>query len=254
MDRKKLLLIGLVLLTFAGWVGAQNLYAFFYSRSAGQDLEINLINLTATASQYTLTVYDAWGDELWAAQGELAPYDATFHPLGRVVPEGDTNWGLGLVVSEQPLLIGLEYSIDGKLHSVDIVDTPLPAIPAGTSTMLGAYYTQVGESISSVVVMNPGGQEVLGKLTVFKSDGTPLQEVDFTLAPYESSAYNMAQLVGQGSRNWGLVRVAVQDGYVVLACKYLKDQVLQVKNVSGIYSLTVAEPQGAPATPAQKED
>jgi len=246
-----LLLVMLALTLPSLGAGAQHFYACFYSRSAGQDLELNLLNVSTAPSEYQVRVYDAWGDLLWEVQGQLNPFDAAFYRLGKAVEEGDTNWGVVSVVSQERLVLGLEYSIRGQVHSIDIVDQEVAGIQTGSSYLTAAYHTNITDALTSVVVMNPWDQEITGHLVVYKSDGSSLYDADLSLSAHESTSLNLAQLVGHGSRHWGLVEVITQNGGVVLACKYLKGHVLQVENVIGS---EVSPGEGTPAPAPYKED
>jgi hypothetical protein len=67
--------------------------------------------------------------------------------------------------------------------------------------------------------------------------------------------YNLAELAGQGSRTWGLVEVTVDGASVVLACKFFKDDVLQVKNLAEAWSISPPADSSTPEDSApDKED
>lgn len=232
------LLLGL--LVFGVAAQAEHSYAFYYSRAAGQDLEITLLNTTTTASTYRIDVYDAWGTPLWEQTGSLSAHDAAFYLTGASVPEGGVNWGVVTVVSEAPFVIGLEYYLRGELRAVDVVTRELTAPEGEAVHQIAAYHTQVPGAFTSLLVMNPLDQPASARLIVYKSDGTPIHETAIELAAHESNSYNLAQTVGQGSRLWGLAEVIVEEGSVVVACKYLTEEILQVVNVAHGLRLSLA--------------
>jgi len=254
--RKTVLCVSVLLaglLVFGMLANAQSFYAFFYSRAAGQDLEINLLNATATQMNYLINAYDAWGNAVWEETGTLASHDAAFYLVGNVVPEGDSNWGVVTVASQEPLVIGLEYSLKEQFHSMDVVATELAIPEEGMKCCLGSYYTGVSDSMTSLILMNPWGVPASGQIAVYKNDGTMVYETHVDLSPYESNSYNLAQLAGQGSKLWGLVDVTVDQGGVMLACKLFKGGLLQVKNVCAA-QLKPAESTAESPEPTGKED
>ncbi|MFC2105448.1 hypothetical protein ACFLS5_01755 [Candidatus Bipolaricaulota bacterium] len=228
----------------------QSIYAFFYSRSSGQDAEINLVNTTAETSEYVVRAYDAWGALLWEKAASLAPYDAAFYVLGEVIPEGDSNWGVVVVISQQALVIAGEYSIQGLLHSIDVISQPLAIPEAATGYINSVYHTEASDGATSLFVLNPWSQEIAGRLTVYKSDGTPAFSTEVILAAHESNSYNLAQLVGQDTRSWGLAEVTTSGGSVVIACKYFRSGILRVENNAQNRPIAVTGSEATSATPA----
>jgi hypothetical protein len=249
------LLLGL--LVFGMLVYAQHSYAFFYSRAAGQDLEITLLNTAAAQTAYLINAYDAWGTPLWKQSGSLAPHDAAFYLMSANVPEGDVNWGVVTVTSQERLILGLEYLLRGQLHSIDIVSQEVITPESEMSYQIGAYHTQASEAFTSLLVMNPLDQTAAGRLVVYKNDGALVYESEITLAVHESNSYNLAQFVGQGSKLWGFVEVVTEEGSVVVACKYLKEGILQVVNVAHALSLpmsAVLEPETGPPETGKEDE
>ncbi|MCR4392535.1 MAG: hypothetical protein NUV94_07225 [Candidatus Acetothermia bacterium] len=247
MRKIVILIVGLVFVGALAW--GQHFYAVHYSRAGGQDLEISLCNTTGKDSSYTIRAYDPWGKPLWEATGVLRPHNAAFHLIGNQVPEKETNWGVLVVDSQEPLVLGLEYSAKGRLHSVDIVSTVVPAREAGTAFQVAGYYSQVPDSFMALAVMNPWDQAVSGRLVVYKSDGSVAYQGDISLAAYESNSYSLAKLVGEDVTLWGLVEVVTDGAPVVMAAKLLIGGVLQVKNVIGALRVVV---QPAAPTPPRK--
>ena len=255
----KRIVVGVISLALVALLGglanAQSLYAFFYSRAAGQDLEINLLNPAATQTNYLINAYDAWGNAVWEETGTLAAKDASFYTISDAIPEADSNWGVIVVASQERLMIGLEYSLKGRLHSVDMIGHALLVPEAGTSYQIGAYHTEVSDAVTSLVVMNPWAVETTGQLVVYGNDGAAIYQAELTLSPYESNAYNLAELAGQSSKTWGVAEVTINQASVVLACKYFKDGLLQVENFAEVWPVTVAPTSSTPgeSTP-DKED
>ncbi|MGC9529892.1 MAG: hypothetical protein ACP5G2_04650, partial [Candidatus Bipolaricaulaceae bacterium] len=165
---------------------AQQVYAFYHDCSGGQDVEVNLISTMPSATEYTLAVYDAWGEVLWADSGTLGPYEAAFYRLGEAISSDQFNWGVAVVRSDERLIIGLEYTYDDQLVSVDTVYKPVAELTPGEPFWAGAYYTQVAAASTGLVVMNPWGEQAYCSLSVYRQDGETLHEEDLTLGPHES--------------------------------------------------------------------
>jgi hypothetical protein len=172
------------------------------------------------------------------------------------VPEGDVNWGVVTVTSQERLIL-LEYLLRGQLHSIDIVSQEVITPESEMSYQIGAYHTQASEAFTSLLVMNPLDQTAAGRLVVYKNDGALVYESEITLAVHESNSYNLAQFVGQGSKLWGFVEVVTEEGSVVVACKYLKEGILQVVNVAHALSLpmsAVLEPETGPPETGKEDE
>lgn len=252
MRRWYLLVLGLlVVMLFAS---GQHRYAFHYSRAAGQDLEINLCNTAAKESSYTIQIYDPWGKLLWEGNGTLQPYDAVYYLVSNCVPEEkETNWGVVIVDSQEPLVLGLEYYVKGAVHSVDVVDTEIPAPEAKAVFRTVSYYSQIPQAFTAIVLMNPWNQAVSGRLVVYQSDGSIANQMDFTLKAYEANSYSLAKLVGEGSKLWGLVEVLTNDGPVVLTCKFVISGIVHVQNMVGAQRVGTSAPSTTTPPPPKKE-
>jgi len=234
-------------------VSAQHVYAVYYSRSPGQDLEVNLINATASDNTYEITAFDVLGSTSWEATAQLAPSDATFYLLSEYLPEAAAQWGVLLIVSASELVLGLEYSFQGQLYAVEIVTDEVVIPSEETAYSLVAYHTAVSDAVTAAILMNPFLVDASGRLIVRGADGSILHQADVSLSPRASDILNLAEIVGQGARNWGAVELEIDEGMMILACKYFKSGIIQVANVS------TARPAGSvPAEPSadagQKED
>lgn len=255
MFRKAFVATAVLLVLAGGLAHGQNIYAFFYSRTGGQDLEVNLLNTSNGPTNYLINAYDAWGNEVWEETGTLAPHDATFRTVSDAIPEGEGNWGVMIVASQERLIIGLEYSLQDRLHSVDMIGHALLVPEVGSSYRIGAYHTEVSNAATSLLVMNPWPVDIAGRLVVYGNDGAVVHQAELALLPYESDVYNLAELAGQSSKTWGVVEVTVDGASVVLACKFFKDDVLQVKNLAEVWSISAPADSSAPEDSApNKED
>jgi len=237
-------------------VQAQQLYAFYYSRSPGRDVEINLLNTTSEPTQYQVHAYDVWGNQIWEATGDLAAKDATFYLLSEQIAEDAANWGVLTVTSAERLVIAPEYFVNGQAVAFDIINRAVSGTTAGSAYQLVLYHTEVAESNVGLIVMNPWDQEVSGRLVIYRSDGSPLGQAELKLTAYEAKFFNIAQLVGQGSRNWGVVEVVVNQRPVVAASTRLMGGGIQIKNVTEAWTVEEVSPTGTPGvvTPPKKED
>lgn len=240
MFRRAFVAAAVLLVLAGGLAHGQSIYAFFYSRTAEQDLEINLLNTSSNPTNYLLNAYDAWGNGIWEETGTLAPHDATFHTASDAIPAAEGNWGVIVVASQERLIIGLEYSLQDHLHSVDMIGHALLVPEVGSSYQIGAYHTEVSSAVTSLFVMNPWPVEIAGRLVVYGNDGAVVHQAKLTLLPYESDVYNLAELAGQSSKTWGIVEIVVDDANVVVACKFFKDELLQVKNLAEVWSIISA--------------
>jgi len=254
MKRGLLVLLGFLALGVLGL--GQHVYVFYYSRSSGQDAEVNLLNISTKPSNYKLQIYDAWGKLLWEKEGDLAPKDATFQTLSKNIPEDAGNWGIALVTSSEPMVIGVEYFLNQESVTVDLITWEFPT--QGESVYwAGIYHTEVAGTSTGLILMNPSGQEVTGQLVIYKSDGSVASQGSFTLSPFEAKFYNLLQIVESSTRMWGLLEVFSQGSPIAIACKYFRDNLMRVKNVPGQFLQQVTEQpnQPQPVTPGpQKED
>jgi hypothetical protein len=235
-------------------VSAQHVYAIYYSRSPEQDLEVNLVNTTASDNAYEISAFDVLGNPSWQTTGQLAANDTTFYLLSDQLPEGPAQWGVLVVVSASRLVLGLEYSYQGQLHTIDVVADEVVIPSEGTAYSLVAYHTEVGQAVTGVILMNPFTIDAAGRLIVRGSDGSVLDQIDVTLTPRESDIYNLADLVGQAGRNWGSVELQIDQGMMVLACKYIKSGILQVANVAAARPVSSAPCETCGDEEQQKED
>lgn len=222
--------------------GKQYLYACFYSRSAKQDLEINILNVTAHLTSLQVQIYDAFGTLLWTTEKTLNPYDATFIRVSQTVPENTHNWGLITILSTNEVNLALEYYINDILYSINLISQSLQTPIKEQIYVTNAYYTSIANSLNSVIIMNPWSQEVAGKLVIYDSGGNVLSQNDFTLNPFESTSVDLTQVIGQGPRKWGLVQVLSEDAGIVVACKFLKNGSLEVINAMPIAQPLLKQP------------
>ncbi len=231
---RKILILAVVLVLGGVLACGQYRYAFYYDRSGGQDLEINLLNTLPQPAQVRVSVYDAYGVRLWTRSQTLAPYGGAFVQFGRYVPAGDAHWGVAAVDSDAPLVLGLEYFLDGDLVAVDHIGQTVPELIGGVSYWLGAYWTQVGEASTGLIVMNPWDETVACYLTVYRQDGEILYEEELGLGPYESTYYDFEAAFGQGPYLWGFVDVEMVGKAVVAAVEYY-GRGLEVDNITHYY-------------------
>jgi len=256
MRRAAVLLLGLVVI--GALASAQELYAFYYSRSPGRDMELNLMNTTSSQVQYEIRAYDAWGNQVWETTGDLAPKDAAFYLLSEQIPEDASHWGVLTVVATERLVIAPEYYVNGQPMAFDLVISSVSPVQEGSAYQLTLYHSEVTESGTGLVILNPWDQEVSGRLGIYRSDGSILGTTSFTLKPHESTFLNLVLLVGQGTRNWGLVEVATNDRSIVAAIIRVVGGAMQVKNVTQAQLVAAISPTEQPApeveTPPRKED
>ncbi|HEU68329.1 MAG TPA: hypothetical protein ENN53_03820 [Candidatus Acetothermia bacterium] len=212
----------------------QYLYAFYYDRSGGQDLEMNFLCTMPSPAQVRVSVYDAYGTQLWTRSQTLAPYGGAFVQLGRYVPAGDAHWGVATVESDVPLVIGLEYLLDGELVSIDHISQTVPELDPEESYWLGGYWTQVGDAATGIVVMNPWNDAVAYYITIYRQDGVVLYEEELGLGPHESTFYDLDGTFGHGAYLWGLVDVEMAGKAVVVAVEYY-GRGLEVDNITQYY-------------------
>ncbi len=231
---RKVLMLALVLALGSILAWGQYFYAFYYDRSGGQDLEMNLLNTMPDPAQVRVNVYDAYGARLWARSQAVAGYGGAFVQLGRYVPEGNAHWGLVTVHSDAPLVLGLEYLLGGELVSVDHVNQTVPELNPGESYWLGAYWSQVGDASTGVIVLNPWDEVVACYVTIYRQDGAVLYEEELWLDPREATFYDLERAFGHGPFLWGLVDVEMAGKAVVVAVEYY-GRGLRVNNVTQYY-------------------
>lgn len=235
---KKAWAAAVVIVFLFGLVGAaQHHYAAYYNTLGERDLELSLISTSPETTQYLISVHDAYGAEIWSYSGELGPGASDFVRLGDYVTGIPYAWGVVVVDSSTRLVLGLEYSLDGELVSVDTVSDEIPVLDSAEPFWLGGYYTQVGKASTAYIVMNPWSQIVTCAVTAYNSAGKAIHEQSFTLAPYESEVVNLTDAVGHGNLIWGLLNVRMQGRSVVLGFEYSGRGAgeLEVENVTLYY-------------------
>jgi len=248
----KKLLVVITLVTIWGTTNfGQCIYAFYYSRSPGQSLKLNLINLASEVVQCQVRAYDAWGNRIWEARGTLKPKDSAYYSLGKVIKEADGNWGVMTVISTGRLLINVEYFIAGNLASVDTIAQELPFVEEGGIFQLGLYHLEVPEAkfFTGLIVMNPWNITVKGRLVLYDNEGKPLFQGKFELNPYESAFYNLIELV-ENAKAWGLAEILVEPVPIVIAGKYLYADTQRIENVVTNWRV----PLGSEEQPVPKKD
>lgn len=231
---RRLCALTLALLVMGIAASGQHFYAFYYDRSGGQDLEINLLNTMPDPAQITLRAYDAYGKPLWTASDTLAGYTGGFVQLSRYIPEAAEHWGVVTVESGERLVIALEYLVDGERASVDHVSQEVPELTADEPYWLGAYYSQVGDASTGLVVMNPWNEAVACAITVYRQDGRVVYEAELFLNPHESEYYSLEKIIGHGPYLWGLVDIRMVGKAVVAAVEYY-GRGLRVDNITQYY-------------------
>jgi hypothetical protein len=230
------LAVGVVLLCTVGAV-AQFHYAFYYDLTGRQDLEINLSNPMFSSTQFVMTVHDAYGAEIWTLEGVLESAESGYVRLGERVPDVDYPWGVVTVDSTERLIVGLEYSKDGQLVSVDTVHTEAPLLDSTSPFWLGTYYSLAGGSETTFIVMNPWPMTTECVVTAYDRNAVTVYERTFVLGPYESEAVSLGAVLGYGTNLWGLLDVRMQERAVVLALEYSGRGCsgLEIDNVTDFY-------------------
>lgn len=227
----KVLVLALLFLWGGVFACGQYLYAFYYDRSGGQDLEMNFLGTRPSPAQVRVSVYDAYGTQLWMRSQTLPPYGGAFVQLGRYVPAGDAHWGVATVESDIPLVIGLEYLLKGELVSIDHISQTVPELDPEERYGVGGYWTGVGDAATGIVVMNPWDEAAGCSVTIYRQDGAVLHVEELKLGPYESAFYDLAAAFGHGAYLWGVVEVTMAGRGVVVAVEYY-GRGLEVDNIA----------------------
>ncbi|MDQ7038449.1 MAG: hypothetical protein Q9N26_04520, partial [Aquificota bacterium] len=196
-----------------------NFYSFYYDRSAGQDLSINLLNPTPNHAYYLITVYDVYGNGLWQTNGTLTPHEGVFYTLSDYITGDTNNWGLVTVETGSELVIGLEYLLEGELISTDVITEPLHPMP-NAPYWLASYYSQAAEVSTGVIVLNPWNTFTSLIIGIYSPDGEPLYTTTVNLPPHAGKFLDLESAVGKGGKIWGLVDVTMGGQSVVLAMEY----------------------------------
>ena len=231
----------LVLAVLVGLVGlcamSQFHYAFYYDITGGQDAEVNLLNPMFTPTRFVMTVYDAYGAEIWATSGSLSSAESGFVRLGESVPYDEFAWGVVVVESDDRLILGVEYSLNDEIVSIDTVVTEVPALNSFETYWLGTYYSQVGDSETAFIVMNPWSVETACTVAAYNSDSVQVYERDFVLGGHESEYVDLSSVLGSSGLLWGLLDVTMQDRAVVVALEYYGRgcSELEIDNVTEYY-------------------
>jgi hypothetical protein len=218
MKRLTLFLTLIVVFTFGAI--AQHQYAFYYDLSGGQDLEINFLNPMFDSATFVITVYDAFGSRLWSESETLGTAEAGFVFLGDMVPRTDASWGLATVNSTRPLILGLEYSLNGEIVSIETILSEVPSLDTDDPFWTGAYYSQAGDSRTAAIVMNPWPESTAFIVNVYNRSGYTLYSRELSLGAYEAEYIDLTGMLGSGSLVWGLIDITMQYHSVVLALEY----------------------------------
>ncbi len=221
-------------LAISGLALAAQPYGFYYDRTPGHDLVVNLLNPAVEDVDYRLTVYATDGSLLWSGPGTVEALAGRYIELGQLIPEGERHWGVAILECNTPLVIGLEYLWEGTLVSVDHVTQRAPTLEPDVQYWIGAYHAQPEGQASGLVVMNPWPQAVACTVSIYRQDGVPLHERSLSLPPYSSHYVNVSATVGYGPYMWGLVDVRMQGQAVLLAMEYYTDT-LKIDNISQPY-------------------
>ncbi len=225
-----------IILSLWGLAGiGSELYGFYYDRSAGQDLSVNLLNPTTDPTYYLVTAYDAYGNALWQTDGTLNPYEGVFYTLSDYIAAATNNWGLVTVESGAELVIGLEYLLNGELISLDVITRPVPQVMPGLPYWLGAYYSQAAAVTTGLVVINPWNTPTSVMVEIYGPDSELLYTATANLAPHAAEFLDLEEAIGKGGRIWGLVDVTMGGQSVILALEYYYRGKLEVENVLTSY-------------------
>jgi len=251
-----LFLLGLLVLGATAY--GQHTYVFYYSRASGQDVVVNLLNISKKDSHYKLQIFDAWGKLLWEIENDLAPKDAAFYLISEYVSEDTGNWGIAQVKSTEKMVIAVEYYLNKSLLTIDAISQELFLSESENgSYVVCVYHTEVPGTSTALILMNPLPKEVKGRLNIYKSDGTKIFQDSFTLAPFEAKFFNLLKIVEADTHMWGLLEIFA-EAPVAVACKYFVGEAISVRNTLGKYISEEGPlvPQGVPKGEGvpQKED
>jgi hypothetical protein len=190
-----------------------------------------------TTTRFAMTVYDAYGDQLWSMADSLASAESGYVRLGDNVPYDDSAWGVVVVESNDRLIIGIEYLLDEEIISIDTVVTQVPALNSFETYWLGTYYSQVGTSETALIVMNPWPVETSCTVAAYNSESVKVYERNFSLAAYESDYVDLTDVLGSSGLLWGLLDVTMQRQAVVIALEYYGRGCsgLEIDNVTEYY-------------------
>jgi len=217
---KRILAIGVIVLSVGLAAMGQFHYAFYYDLSGGQDLEVDLLNTMPWDNDIAIEVHDAYGGLVWDSSGTVGAYAATYVRLSDSIASANTNWGVVIVNSTDRLIIGLEYYKDGVIVSMGTIYAEVPSVDPAEPFWLGAYYTQVGGAETAYIVMNPWAVTVQCSVTAYNADGAAVHSRDFVLSPYESEYVSLTAMTGSGSLVYGLLDVRMEGQVVVLALEH----------------------------------
>jgi hypothetical protein len=232
--KKLLMAVGIIaLLSFAA--AAQYHYGFYYDATGGQDLEIDLINTVGYDNGYVVTIFDAYGRQLWSTSGVLAGFESGATTVAALVGGSDYAWGVITIDSDSNVLIGLEYALDGQLVSIDTIYDEVPLLDPTLPFWLGAYYTQYKTADTAFILMNPWGVHASCTVTAYNANGDAVYTRAFDLGPYESEYVDLSTVMGQGDLLWGLLDVQMEGASVILALEYYRDGSLEIDNVTQYY-------------------
>lgn len=201
--------------------GAQHIYAVYYDRSLGGDLDINFLNPNTGEVGVKIRIYDAYGDLVLEDSFTLSPHNAAYGTLSQLVPEEGENWGLILAESTAPIAIGLEYyEAGGDLVTVETIASALPSPVEGGHYVLLGYYTQAGEASTGIVLMNPWGDPVGCAVSVYDSSGNLLHQEGVELGAHEAEYGDLTDVVGSDGEKWGLIKIESTGAPVAVALEY----------------------------------
>jgi len=234
---KKVIAIGVIVLSASLVAVGQFHYAFYYDLSGGQDLEINLINTMPWSNDLAIEVHDAYGGLVWDSYGTVEGYATVYVRLGDEIPSEGTNWGVVTVDSTDRIIIGLEYFADGLLISVDTVYSEIPTLNPDEQFWLGTYYTQAGDAETAYIVMNPWPSTARCTVSIYDAEGDRLDSRDYVLGPFEAEYVWLGDVVGSGSLVWGFLDVSMEDVSVIIALEYTGRGCsgLEIDNVTEYY-------------------
>lgn len=251
MRKAVLLALGVL---FLGLVGsAQYIYALYYDRSGGGDLEVNFLNTSPASATFALGVYDAWGRVLAQESAQLAPLDTGYWRLGESIAAEDVNWGLVRVESDGPLALGLEYfDADGELTTVDTIAQELPAPAPDVRFRLVGYYNQVGDAATEITLINPWDTAVTCSAKIYDADGKLIYEEELTINPYEAEFGPFEDLIGTSSYHFGLVEVE-SVGYPLVAALEHYGRGWSGLEIDNLMPLIAVAPPAAPPPEAPPE-
>jgi hypothetical protein len=198
-------------------------YALYYDAIEGHGTAIVLTNLESEETTARLSAYNSSGDEIATLAVSLAGFasEAVFLEEHLDAQSGRT-WGLVRVETEGRIGLAAWIRDERGWLAIENVSTTLtvPSREEYSGYWLAANYANTPNRTTSLSLVNPLDEQVVGEIYLYDADGTRTSVQPFELSPRSSAYIPLGEKLEITEAMWGLADIHT-DRPILLAAEYM---------------------------------